>query len=97
MIHFVLAAFTAAGGANFSAQGANSFRVLTASCHCSRCEGADASAVHVKRDAGRHAFHVLLMQAGGRAVVAGYCAGVAGFDAGIKFVVGHFGLPIREA
>jgi hypothetical protein len=79
-----------------SAHTAQIARHLAATSHVGRRESADLGAVHVERDASRHLADVLFLQAGGRAVIAGVCALVAGGNAGRVVVVGHGWLLIEQ-
>lgn len=81
MLHLVLGALVTTRLTDVSAQAADGLRMFAATGH--RCDGqlADRSAIHVHCDASRHHLHVLFLQTGGSAVVAGYRTGVAGFDA----------------
>jgi hypothetical protein len=93
MVRLVLAAFFAAGLADLGAQLTQLLGELATAGHIARGQTADCSAVHVQRDASRHHFHVLLLQARGRTVVASVGAGVAGVDAGLVLLVSHLETP----
>lgn len=90
VLHLVLGALVSTGLADVGAQAANGFGMFASTGHCGRCQSADLGAIHVQRDASSHRLHVLLLQAGSSAVIAGRCAGVARFDAGIEFLMRHF-------
>jgi len=96
VVHLMLGALIATGLANSCAQGANSFRVFAIARHRRGCQCAYRGAVHVQRNAARHHFYIGFRQAGGRAVVAACCAGVAGLNTGIKFMLSHPDTPRFE-
>ena len=83
VVNLVLRALFAACAADFGAQHADLLREFASSCHEAGCLTADCSAVHVECNATRHHLHVLLAQACGRAVVTGFGARVARFNAGL--------------
>jgi heterodisulfide reductase subunit A-like polyferredoxin len=83
----MLAAFFAAGLAHIRARLANGCSELAAATHVSGSHAADLRTVHIKRNAARHHFDVLLLQASRSAMVAGDCAGIAGIDAGLKLLM----------
>lgn len=89
MVHPVLGAFLATGLADLGAQLAQLLGELAVARHVAGGQAADCCAVHVQRDTSRHHFDVLLLKAGGRTVVAGVCAAVAGFDASFVDLVSH--------
>lgn len=64
-------------------------RELTIARHIARGQAANRGAIHVERDATRHHFDVVLLQAGGGAVIAGVCAGITHVDAGFVLFVSH--------
>jgi hypothetical protein len=68
MIHVVLPAFLSAGGAYLSAQPAEFFGELRITGHKLGSEDADVRAIPIKPDASLHHLHVVLLQAGSRAV-----------------------------
>lgn len=88
VIRLVTSAFVAAGLADISAEGAHPRGELAAPCHEPGSQPADRCAIDVQGNATGHHLHVLLLQAGGGAVVTGISAGVAGFDAGLIGFVG---------
>lgn len=79
---FVFRAFVAACLANLRAKLANRFGEFAAASHVSRCHAANLCAIHIERDAARHHFYIVFLQAGGGAVIAGRCACITGIDAG---------------
>jgi hypothetical protein len=90
MLHLVLGALVTTGLADVGAQAANGFGMFAATGHQGCSQRADLGAIHVQRDASSHRLHVLLLQARSSAVIAGHCASVARFDAGIEFLMRHF-------
>lgn len=89
MFHVVLGAFVATRLADVGAQAADGLRMFAATSNRRGRQLADRGAVHVERDAARHHFHVLLLQAGCGAMVARDGARVARFDAREVLLVGH--------
>lgn len=88
MLHIVLFAFLGADvaylGASFAYRGGQ----LARPRHVGDRKPADFGAVNVELDAARHRFHVFLVQARGRAMIAGLRALIACIDAGL-LLVGH--------
>jgi hypothetical protein len=89
MFHCVLAAFVTARFADGCAQIANGFGVLAVAGHCRHRQRANSGAVHIQGDASDHHFHILLMQARSGAVATGHDAGIARFNTGFEFLLGH--------
>jgi hypothetical protein len=80
MLHLVFLAFVAAGVTYFGARLTKRDGEFAAARHVGSCQPADLRTVHIERNAARHRFRVLFLQAGNRAVVACIRADVARFD-----------------
>ena len=89
MLVFVLLAFRGAGVADLRAQAAHGGNLAGAAGHVGDGKVADLGAIHIGGDAVGHHFDVVLLKAGGRAMIAGDGAGLAGFDAGLVLLVAH--------
>jgi hypothetical protein len=89
VIVLVPGAFIAAGPADVGAKHAHLLREAAATGHVGRRLSADGGAVHVQGNAARHHLHVLLLQAGGRTVIACVCTCIASLDAALVGLVGH--------
>jgi hypothetical protein len=92
MRHRVPGAFLSAFLANGRAQLAHVGRQLAASCHVANREPADCGAIDIELDAARHLGDVLLLQAGGGAVIASKGTVVAGVDTGFEMPMRHVAL-----
>ena len=84
-------ALVAAGFADFGAYFQQVRGVLRAAGYKAGGEGADIGAVAVELNAASHHLHVLLLQAGGGAMLAGGDAGIEGIEQGLVLGV-HGGL-----
>jgi hypothetical protein len=96
MVHVVACAFFAAIPADLGAQRTSGPCMVAATGHKGHSQVADLGAVRVKPDASHQGFHVRLLQAARRAVIAGDRARMAGRDAVLVFLiffVGHGFLP----
>jgi hypothetical protein len=92
----VLFALVAAGLADFGALAQQVLGVLRAAGQEAGGQGANVGAVAVEADAADHHFHVLLLQAGGGAVLTGGNAGIEGVEEGLVLLVhGTRGLSER--
>lgn len=80
MAHLMPNAFVAASLADIRALLADGLRIFAAAGHAASRQPAYLGTVHVQRDAGSHHFHVLLLQAGRRALVASVGTGITSFD-----------------
>ncbi|WP_435531621.1 hypothetical protein [Ramlibacter aurantiacus] len=89
VIHAVLGALISADLANLGTGTAHSLRVFARATHHGSGELANLRAVDVKRDAARHHPHILLLQAGGRTVVARFRAVIAGSYTAGEVLVWH--------
>jgi DNA-binding GntR family transcriptional regulator len=89
VIHLVLRAFLAARVADLCAKLADLLRELRAARHFARRKRADIRATTVELDTADHHFHVLFVQASGRAVLASFHALVTRFDTIFIFFVRH--------
>lgn len=89
MSHRMFLAFVPACFADLGAQLADCACHFAATRHIARCHAANACAVHIQRDAARHRFDVLLLQAGNGAVVTCRCTSVARVDTGLVLLVCH--------
>ena len=85
----VLCAFIAAGLANVGADRANCLGELAVPGHEAGGHPTNPCAVDIQRDAARHHLDVVFLQAGGGAMVACVCAGVAGIHAGSILLMSH--------
>ena len=83
----VLAAFLAASLAYIGAGFAHCRSEFAAAAHEGGSRAAYLRAIHIERDATRHHFHVLFLQAGSGAMIAGNRAGVTGVYASLKLLV----------
>jgi hypothetical protein len=92
MVVLVLGALIAATLANLCAQPAQLLCEVTTAGHVCRGLPADSRAVHVQRNATRHHLDVLLLQAGGRTVIACISTSVARLDTVLIHLVGHYEL-----
>jgi len=84
MLHVcVLAALVAAGLADFGALAQQVRGVLRAASHVTGREGADVGTVAVEANAAHHHFHVVFLQAGSGAMLAGGDAGIESVEEGL--------------
>jgi len=90
----MLRAFVAARLADFCADAANTAREVRVARHYARGRGADRRAGAIQLDAACHHFHILLMQAFRRAMLAGDRAVVTGVDTALILFVWHIRLVI---
>ena len=95
MIHIVLFAFFGTRITDFCTRSANESGKLTTTAHEFSGSAADSRAVDIKSDAARHRLHILLLQAGARAVIASNCALVTGVDARLHSLVSHGEISLR--
>jgi len=93
----MLRAFVAARLADFCADAANTVREVRVARHYARGRGADRRAGAIQLDAACHHFHILLMQAFRRAMLAGDRAVVTGVDTALILFVWHIRLVIGPA
>lgn len=89
MLHLEFCTLIAARFAQFCASLADRTGKLATARHIARSHAANLGAVHIQRNAARHCLRIRFLQTGGCAMVAGICAGIAGFNAGGKLFMGH--------
>ena len=89
MLRLMFCAFIAAGLTNFGADAADPRRKLRTARHQACCSRAYRGACTIQLDATRHHFHILLVQAFGRAMFAGNHAVVTCVDTALIFFVCH--------
>jgi len=89
MVYVVFGTFIPAGLADVSAKCTDRFGVGATPGHgsCSQC--ANLGAIHIQFDALDHHLDVRFVQTGSCAMVTGHGTGVASFNAGVVFLVGH--------
>jgi hypothetical protein len=87
MVNLVLAAFSATGLANISAQPADFMREVRAPAHKPGGGPANDCTVFIEPNAFRHFAHVLFAKAGVCTMFAFFGAPNAGVDTGLKFFV----------
>ena len=95
MLRLVFCAFIAAGLTNFGADAADPYGKLRTARHQARCSRAYRGASAIQLDATRHHFHILLMQAFGRAMFASNHAVVTCINTALMFFVCHTQLSNR--
>jgi hypothetical protein len=89
MIHVVFLAFLGAFLADFRAILADQVDEFAVARHEFGGKPAKGGAVDIQRHAARHMCRCRLLAAFGGAIVAGFCAGAAGLDAGLVMSVTH--------
>jgi hypothetical protein len=93
VVHLVFVAFFLAALARLCTSLANRGHQFAVARHIRNCKPTNFCAINIERNAIRHGTYIGLVQARGRAVVAGERARVTGFDTGFVLSMGHDNSP----